>query len=470
MIQRCLPLLLLIVCSTTAWGEVAVVDGTGQITALNVDGEVLDVQIGYRIPLTGWSRSLVPGDAQRVRTTRDGQRTAWTGRLPFGPGASCAVQQVIEERDGAVTVQMKFTADSVIDSEGIFFWIDIPIRQFAGGVCALRQEDGTVRSADFPSEKPEQRHFLRTTADGIVMTSPTKDVTMDIAFDRAIDITAQDTREWHGAEYSVFCRLAPSLEKGESASIQATIRPQVRADTSPASLTLRANTTRYRLDGFGGNYCFGIESPVTQYTLRNLRVAWARTEMTPHEWEPENDNDSPDQTDWDYLAGHDKPDSNLRREFLLARQIQDMGVPYAISIWALPAWLYENPPNRVRESKRRIHPDKWDELLECLGSYLEHAKRTYGVEPDLFSFNEANIGVDVLLTAEEHREAIKRIGAHFAQRGLKTKMLLADATGPRDTHTYALPAANDPEALRVLWRHWVPLVGWSESGSVRSLG
>jgi O-glycosyl hydrolase len=125
-----------------------------------------------------------------------------------------------------------------------------------------------------------------------------------------------------------------------------------------------------------------------------------------------------------------------------------MGVPYVISIWALPKWLYENPPRRARQSRRRIDPDKWDELLECLGSYLEYAKRTYGVEPDLFSFNEANIGVDVLLTAEEHREAIKRIGAHFSKLGLKTRMLLADATGPRGTHTYALPAANDPEALK----------------------
>jgi hypothetical protein len=70
------------------------------------------------------------------------------------------------------------------------------------------------------------------------------------------------------------------------------------------------------------------------------------------------------------------------------------------------------------------------------------------VEPDLFSFNEANIGIYVLLTPEEHREAIKRIGAHLAKLGLKTKMLLGDASGPRGTHEYALPAANDAEAMR----------------------
>jgi hypothetical protein len=83
-----------------------------------------------------------------------------------------------------------------------------------------------------------------------------------------------------------------------------------------------------------------------------------------------------------------------------------------------------------------------------LSSYLLYAKREYQVEPDLFSFNEANIGVYVGLTPETHLEAIKRIGAHFARLGLKTRMLLGDATGPRDTHKFVLEAAGDPEAMQ----------------------
>ncbi len=87
-------------------------------------------------------------------------------------------------------------------------------------------------------------------------------------------------------------------------------------------------------------------------------------------------------------------------------------------------------------------------MLESVGSYLIYAKKKYGAEPDLFSFNEANIGVYVLFEPEEHRDAIKSFGAYFKKLGLKTKMLLADATGPDGTYTYALPAANDPEALQ----------------------
>jgi hypothetical protein len=126
-----------------------------------------------------------------------------------------------------------------------------------------------------------------------------------------------------------------------------------------------------------------------------------------------------------------------------------MGVPYVTSIWWLPERFYTDPYEKPRMAHFRVvKPKKWDELLDLLSSYLLYAKREYQVEPDLFSFNEANIGVYVGLTPETHLEAIKRIGAHFAKLGLKTRMLLGDATGPRDTHKFVLEAAADPEAMR----------------------
>ena len=220
------------------------------------------------------------------------------------------------------------------------------------------------------------------------------------------------------------------------------------AQQGQVQLTLDADQMRYCLDGFGGNYCFGLDAPATGYTLDNLHIAWARTEMRLADWEPDNDNASPTDPNLDYFDDRDTPGSKLRREFLIAKRIQDMGIPYVASVWWLPEWLYVEPGKPRNTHRRRIHPDKWPELLECIGSYLLHAKSHYGVEPDLFSFNEANIGVMVLLSADEHRDAIKRIGAHLRSLGLKTKMLLADATGPRGTHTYALPTTRDPDAMQ----------------------
>ena len=219
-------------------------------------------------------------------------------------------------------------------------------------------------------------------------------------------------------------------------------------DTRPAHLTLDADRVRYRFDGFGGNYCFGIESPVTQYTLDHLKVAWARTEMSLALWEPENDNESPDAVSWEAFERRDTPDSRLRREWLLMKQIQDKGIPYVISALRMPQWLTE-PAGRGSESRtRRLRPEMWPEMLEAVGSYLLYANEHYGVEPNLFSFNEANIGVDLLLSPEEHRQMIKCLGAHLKKLGLKTKMLLGDTGSARGTHTYCLPAANDPEAMQ----------------------
>ena len=445
--RACL-LILASLLASQAHAETAVTDNKGRITALQVAGDYLPVRTNVRIPLKGWGKQPSLADAKDVRISREAGRVTWTGRIDVDKDKSYRFEQTLEEADGAVTLDIRVTADAQVDIEGVFFWLDVPISMFAGGPCELSAAGAAVASAEMPREKPLNRHFLSGRADRLIMSGPEDQPTLDMTLSRALPVVVQDTREWRGSDYSVFSQLAPALQPDETTSLRVALKVSAQPDRRPATLTLDPNSTRYRLHGFGGNYCFGIESPVTQYTLKHLKVAWARTEMTPGEWEPENDNDSPDDTNWEYLEGNDKPGSNLRCEFELARQIQDMGIPYVISIWHLPEWLYAEPGKGPRAHKRRVHPDKWPELLECLGSYLLYAKRKHGVEPDLFSFNEANIGVRVYFSAEEHRDAIKSIGAHFEALGLKTKMLLADATGPRGTHTYALPAAEDPEAMR----------------------
>jgi len=426
--------------------EFAVTDATGGITALNLGGDSLALQTSLRIPLKGWGR--MPGftDARNTKyTVSEGKRT-WTGIIPVTPEASYRFEQTIEEFPGVVTTNLKITAEGKADIEGVYYWLDVPISVFAGGPCSLLNSRQRVANVEFPREQPAARHFARGDANGILMDDAAGKTSVRIVLDRAIPVTVQDTREWKGSVYSMFCQLAPSLAPGESTSLRISISASAQPDTTAAQLTLDASKPRYRLDGFGGNYCFGIESPVTQYTLKNLKVAWARTELTASEWEPVNDNASPTDNNWAYYEAQDRDGSNLRREFLLARQIQDLGIPYVISIWRMPKWFYPDPTKA--SGKLHITPELWPELVELIGTYLTYAKNKYGVEPDLFCFNEANIGVDVLLTAEEHRDALKLLGAHFDKLGLKTRMILADATGPRGTHTYALPAAADPEAMQ----------------------
>ncbi|MBM4094529.1 MAG: hypothetical protein FJ276_34760 [Planctomycetes bacterium] len=420
---------------------------SGRITAMDCAGEYLSIQTNLVIPLKGWDTQRSLSNVQRLRPVRDGGKTTWSGSIPMASGKAYRFEQTLHDAGETVTLELSVTAEADIETEGVYFWLDVPIRLFAGGDCSLSGGE-MPRNAVFPVEKPAQRHFARGTADRLVLAAPKDRARLEVTLDRPLPITVQDTREWGGNDYSAFVQLAPLLKAGETAAAKITIRLTGTPDTSSARLTLDADKVRHQFHGFGGNYCFGIESPVTQYTLDNLKVAWARTEMSLALWEPENDNESPDAVHWEAYQRRDTPDSRLRREWLLMKQIQDKGIPYVISAWRMPPWLTE-PAGRQGESRaRRLRPEMWPEMLEAVGSYLLHAKEHYGVEPDLFSFNEANIGVDLLLAPEEHHQMIKRLGAHLKKLGLKTTMLLGDTGSARGTHAYCLPAANDPEAMQ----------------------
>ncbi|MHB8903386.1 MAG: glycoside hydrolase, partial [Thermoguttaceae bacterium] len=272
---------------------------------------------------------------------------------------------------------------------------------------------------------------------------------VEFQLDRPIHVGVQDDRKFNGSDYSVLFQVSPGpLKAGQETTAQITIRATATPDTRAARLAVDPGRVRYRLDGFGGNYCFSIDSPPAAYTLEHLRSAWARIEMVAAQWAPEAADFAAAQPDWARLESRDRPGSALRRRFEFDQQLQKRSIPLVASIWWLPEWLYGDGGGRDADGHGRIVPrDKWPKLAEVVGSYLLHEKRRYGVEPDLFSFNESNAGVMVLMTPDEHRDIIRFLGAHFAGLGLKTKMLLGDSTGPGSIR-FTAAAAADPEALK----------------------
>ncbi|MHB8864565.1 MAG: glycoside hydrolase [Pirellulaceae bacterium] len=445
--------LLAVLCSTAAspgaQPELVEVNRFGQVRSVMYDGEQLALRAELRVPVRGWKQSRSASDGGRVRISDDAGRRAYVGQIEVQPEKRLAFRQTIAQQDREVRITIACRAESDLDIEGVYYWIDAPISEFAGGLARLSQADELIAEVPLPLLRPEQRHLLMKKGSTLQLRGANERVVVTAQFDRPLAVVLQDTREWNGRDYDAYVALhSGPMKQGEEVAAEIRLQITGQPETAPVALTVDASQPRYQLDGFGGNYCFGIESPVTQYTLEELRVAWARTEMTLTDWEPTNDNAAAEDANWSFFKAQDRPGSDLRREFELAAQLQQRGIPYCISIWWLPEWLYTDPGQPRSTQGRRIAPDLWPELLECIGSYLTYAKQQYGVEPDLFSFNEANIGIYVLFSAEEHRDAIQRIGRHLETLGLHTKMLLADATGPSGTHTYALPAANDPQAVQ----------------------
>jgi O-glycosyl hydrolase len=222
---------------------------------------------------------------------------------------------------------------------------------------------------------------------------------------------------------------------GDARELGLTLRLSGAPAPAAASLSVDPAAALCPFDGFGGNYRIEEDTAVADYTLRTLRVSWARFEFKAIAW------------DRDRLAA--EPGPQLKRDFGLMQRVQRMGVPWILSVWFLPERLYTDSNQKPFGTfARQIAPERWPDFLDLLGSYLVYLKGHYGAEPDLFSFNESDLGVNVGFTAATHRDEIRRVGAHLASLGLKTKMLLGDTANPRDSHRFVLAAAADPAAMR----------------------
>jgi len=430
-----------ILVTRVAAAQAGVFDESGRLTAVVYDGDQFAI-----LAEPGWweartQRFVGISTSRKTARGTQGEWLSWRGTVGLGPQGS--FEYSAQARLGAGISwqgELELGALGAVGQGLLRIWL--PRSGFEGAQVRLETQAGPVATASLLAE-PSAAVLLEGEGERLVFDAMPGGLSFSFDLGEATTVRLRH-RGWSG--YLIEVELAPPGRP--QARFRLGIRAEGQADRQPARLSVQADRPRYLLHGFGGNFCFNIESPVTSYTLDNLRVAWARTEMTLTEWEPENDNRSPRKTNWRFLRRHDQPGSNLRREFLLAQRLQRAGMPYVISIWHLPKWLYADPNKPAWEHGHRVPREKWDELIESISSYLLYAKRRYGVEPDLFSFNEANIGVYVLFTPEEHRDFIKRLGNHLEKLRLKTRMLLGDATGPRGTHTYVLPAAADPEALR----------------------
>ena len=178
-----------------------------------------------------------------------------------------------------------------------------------------------------------------------------------------------------------------------------------------------------------------------QYNLDNLRVAWGRVAMPLDRWQPNEDVDPgrppPKAVEW-----------SVREAMEMAQKLARKDIPTIASIWSAPSWALA-AGGGGRGGRARINPEKWDNVCKSIGSYLEYMRKNYGAEPVLFSFNESDMGINVLQSPREHAEAIKRLGSCFASRGLKMRMLLGDTGNPTGDRFIDV-ARDDAEAAKYI--------------------
>ncbi len=428
--------------------HVLTTDAHGRIHAVLAGETLAPIRSNLYLPSPGWKRLFSLNHARDRAFREAAQERIWTGRIELPSGRFCRYDQTIHEAGRQASLRVTVMAESDLDIEGVFFCLEIPVAALAAGKLELIPVQGPREIVVPPRQRAPVHPLASGTASEIVLADAGRRFYVGLQLDQGRWVQFQDNRFFNSQTYGLLIAVhRGKLSRGQRAILTLAFRLADRPPPGPAVLSVHPARRRYNFDGFGGNYCFGLDSAVTAYTLRTLPSVWARSEMLLREWEPENDNASPVQTHWDVFRTRDREGSPLRRRFLVDQQLAQKGSRLIISLWRLPDWMCAAGP--VPEGQvQRLAPGHEAELMEAVGSYLLHQKQAYRVEPELFSFNEPDVGVFVRLSPDEYRDRVRQFDGLFRRLALKTRLLLGDTHSPRDTVSYAQPAAADPSTVR----------------------
>ena len=423
--MKSLVLVFLLLMSLAAAAERATFDSAGRVTSLIDQGHQLDL-LGHFVLTMDDGREVVlqPHDQRSpIERKADG---AWEGAPLEAPGVRFAVTFTTE----GDAVQLRGSVSTAFSRHvrSVAYVLALPREVFAGGQIG-------ASGPALPAVKPADPIFYRSTGDSLQVRDAAGIQIVTLTTPTPREFQVVDTWNQLGRWYELRLPLrVGSWRADEELSLQATLNLEANPPVRTGVVEINAHEPSHRFEGFGANYCWVNTSPVVDYTLEHLRSTWHRYELKFAPW----------------IAERDQPGPVLRRDFELMRRTQQAGIPWIISVWRLPEDYYvprEGGGSPLGHG-RRIATARWADFLDGIGSFLLHVKQEYGAEPDLFSFNEPDLGVDIVFSGDEHRDAIRLIGEHFAKLGLKTKLLLGDTANPRERHLYVLPTAADPAALR----------------------
>jgi len=420
----------------------------GNLTGIRVDGQLMEFESSLRVVEKGWRSMNATGkERQQPKYDREDAKQTVTTSI-----RELRFTEVFEEcGKGCTAVTIKTTAGKDTLLEGVFFCIDLPARYYADADVRFIKGSPPGKSAIklsdiLPGNNPGP---FKITSGGMVIQAKLRK--LEITCNSVSQVFIRKEKEDSGARV-YFELLGQKIKKGQESQKRFTIKADGVIDRSPVEIILDVLNPGHKFDGLGGN--FRLQNPKTdpqviQYCLDNLRVAWGRVEMPWGLWHADENTDPIEAAN----SGNLNPRVHAAME--MAQRLARLGMPVIVSDWSPPDWAVireQRDAKGMRVKGMRglpLNPEKIDKIYKSIGDYIWFMKQRYGVEAAMFSFNESDIGINVLQTGREHAEFIKGLGAHLASRGLATKLLLGD-NSDANTLNFIVPALNDPEAYRYI--------------------
>jgi hypothetical protein len=403
----------------------------GNMTGVRVDGELIEFESSLRVAADGWSTIQATGkERQRPSYHREGERQTVTTRI----GKLTFKQVVTDMQRGVAQVEITTKSDTTLRAaEGVFFCIELPDHRYSDGFVKMGGTRVTI------AQLQKGAVSKKSNAKEITITTPSRQIKLAFA-----SRVSAFVRKEAGSAATLYVQLLPSIEKGKEVTTSFQLHADGVIDHSDATIHLDVTNPGRLFAGFGGN--FRLQNPsqdpkVIDYCLANLRVAYGRVEFPWRNWQKEENSDPIAEA----YAGN--LDGKVRDAVLMAQRLKAKGMPLIISCWFPPTWAIAGDPRSYRRNggiqAYKLDPEKQEKIYKSLSDYLVFIKQKYGIEAQLFSFNESDLGIDVLFSPQEHADFIKGFGAYMAKRGLATKMLLGD-NSDATTFNFLVPAMKDP--------------------------
>lgn len=371
------------------------------ITGVRMDGELIDFESSLRVGNPGTRMERTAREAQNnVRYRRDGQ----TQIVDIPLHGAHFHQEVTDVDKNTVRLSWQATADSILQ-EGAYFCMELAPKYYSAAKIKASGKKVSVSSAER---------------------------SLSLEFDKAVKSFVRDE---NGCKV-LYVTLLNTLQKGQSASLSAVLKTSGTQHHETARISLDMAHPGPRFAGFGGN--FRIQNPdrdpmVIDYCLDNLRVAFGRVELPWVLWDKEG-------------AANERVKASIE----MAKRLKRIGMPVVLSCWFPPEWaLVSTKRLRPGVAALRLKPEMKDRIYDSLLSYIKYMKDEHGIDADYFSFNESDIGIDVLHTPQEHCDFIKEFGARLAAEGLACKMLLGDNSDATSI-SFIQPALKDNDAHKYI--------------------
>ncbi len=466
--KKIIPFSFLLFVSLQSIAQVEV-EPWGNMTGIRIDGQLMDFQTNLTVVMNGGNQIISTGkEKQRPHYNRDGNKQIISTNID-----SLYFKEEIEAIGiNSAKVSLTATAKSDIPMDGAYFDLIIPWKDYAGGNVRMNQ----LKPINLDKDLISINKNLQAPADSVEFISPSRK--LKIVFEKPVALIVKSIDQSNSNIHVYIPIKEGNIDAGQTFSENFSISASGTIDKNPITLQLNTAVPGRKFDGLGGNFRLQnpkIDPEIIDYCLKNLRVAWARVEMPWMLWQPDIN------TDPIAAAKAGKLNHHVQQSMEMAQRLFKMGIPVILTAWFPPQWAVIGPlhfrPAADHVWGNPLDSSKTKEIYKSIVDYVQYLKDEYVTEVSDFSFNESDLGINIRQTGEEHDELIKGLGAYFAQRGFKTKLLLGD-NSDATTFQFIVPALNDSAAHPYIgaisfhsWRGWdtPTLQKWADAATQQKL-